>query len=193
MILEAIVTTENDDGSTNIAPMGPRIEQGFHEFILRPFATSQTCQNLLRIREGVMHVTDDVGLIAQFAVHGNSNELGDWYADLRPARTVRGMYLASACRTYEFRVLSIDDLQDRVTLHCEVVDQLQLREFWGFNRAKHAVIEAAIAATRIGILSDDEIRQEFSRAAIIVGKTGGEQEHSALQFLQSYWQEKRSC
>ena len=34
----------------------------------------------------------------------------------------------------------------------DVVDSGRLRDFFGFNRAKHAVIEAAILATRIDFL-----------------------------------------
>ena len=37
--------------------------------------------------------------------------------------------------------------------HLPVVDEGRLRDFFGFNRAKHAVVEAAILATRIAFLS----------------------------------------
>ena len=35
------------------------------------------------------------------------------------------------------------------------------REFFGFNRAKHAVLEAAILATRVELLPADEILSEL--------------------------------
>ena len=38
------------------------------------------------------------------------------------------------------------------TLHCQVVADGRLRDFLGFNRAKHAVVEAAILATRVAHL-----------------------------------------
>ena len=37
-------------------------------FLLRPFPTSQTCQNLMAHGEGVLHITDDVLLLARAAV-----------------------------------------------------------------------------------------------------------------------------
>ena len=67
-----------------------------------------------------------------------------------------------------------------------MVDRGTLRDFFGFNRAKHAVIEAAILATRIGILPAAEIRSELERLAAPVEKTAGEQERRAFAFLQDY-------
>ena len=61
-----------------------------------------------------------------------------------------------------------------------------MRPFWGFNRAKHAVLEAAILATRIGIVAEDEIRREMERLAIPVQKTAGQQERRAFVFLEDY-------
>ena len=61
-----------------------------------------------------------------------------------------------------------------------------MRPFFGFNRAKHAVLEAAILATRIGIVPAETIRREMARLAVIVQKTAGEQERRAFEFLRSH-------
>ena len=66
----------------------------------------------------------------------------------RPADVVAGRILLDACRYYEFRVVELDDREDRTTIVAETVAQGRLRDFFGFNRAKHAVVEAAILATR---------------------------------------------
>ena len=50
-----------------------------------------------------------------------------------------------------------------------------LREFFGFNRAKHAVVEAAILATRTEFLPMNEIEANYRQLAVIVQKTGGDQ------------------
>jgi hypothetical protein len=60
------------------------------------------------------------------------------------------------------------------------------RYFLGFNRAKHAVVEAAILATRIAILPLAEIEAELKKLAVIVAKTGGKQEHAAFELLQEH-------
>lgn len=181
MILEGIVTTLNADLSPNVSPMGPKVDVEFREIILRPYQTSTTYANLKRTGQGVLHVTDDVDLLAHAAVR----QL-DPLPRLIPARSVEGLILADACRWYAFRVRSLDDRESRTTIVAEVVDSGRIRDFFGFNRAKHAVVEAAILATRLEFLPREEILAEFARLEILVQKTGGEQEHRALRFLHDY-------
>ena len=181
MILEGIVTTINADGTPHVTPMGPRVDRELTQFTLRPFRTATTYQNLKRIGECVFHVTDDVELLARAAV----DRLESLPAML-PALAVRGFILADACRWFALRVRTLDDHDERTTIACDVVDRGTLREFFGFNRAKHAVVEAAILATRISLLPADEIRTEFQRLAVIVDKTAGDQERVAFQFLTDF-------
>ena len=183
MILEGIVTTVSATGGAHVAPMGPRVEPGMDRLLLRPFRTSQTYQNLKAHGEGVLHVTDDVLLLARAAV----GEL-DSLPALMSASQVRGFVLADACRYYEFRVASLDDRQERTEIEAEVVHAGRLRDFFGFNRAKHAVVEAAILATRLHLLPRDEIEAEYRKLAVLVDKTGGPQEHKAFAFLRDYLQ-----
>jgi hypothetical protein len=56
----------------------------------------------------------------------------------------------------------------------------------GFNRAKHAVLEAAILATRTHLLPADQIRDEYARLQIIVDKTAGPREREAMALLTAY-------
>ncbi len=187
MILEGIVTTVSPTGAVNIAPMGPHLpdlpdaSQEWQRFTLRPFRTAQTYRNLQTHPEGVLHVTDDVLLLARAA-------LGpvDPVPSLLPAHQVRGFILADACRFYEFRIVSCDARTERVTMEAEVVHRGRLRDFFGFNRGKHAVLEAAILATRTSFLPLEEIAQEFARLAVLVEKTGGRQEREALALLQQH-------
>jgi hypothetical protein len=181
MILEALVTTLNDDASLHIAPMGPRVEPDMREFVLRPFRTATTFHNLKCRRQGVLHVTDDVELLARAAV-GQV----DTPPVTLPAAAVEGRILADACRWYAFRVCNVDESHERATIAAEIVDRGTIRDFFGFNRAKHAVVEAAILATRTQLLPADEIRADFRRLAVLVDKTGGPAEHRAFEFLRSY-------
>lgn len=178
MILEGIITTISPDGAVHIAPMGPHVDAGMQHFLLRPFPTSQTYQNLVKHKEGVLHVTDDVLLLARTAL-GPVEPPPPVFA----ASEIKGFVLKDACRYYEFRVRSIDDRQERVRIEADVVHAGRLRDFFGFNRAKHAVVEGAILATRTAFLPLDEIEAEFKKLAIIVAKTGGQQEKEAFEFL----------
>lgn len=177
MILEALVTTLNEDGSANVAPMGPRVEPDFRRFVLRPFKTATTYENLMRHGEGVLHVTDDALMIARAAIGLDPR------AETRPAGLVRGRVLVGACRYHEFRVVEIDARDDRASLSCESVASGVLREGFGFNRAKHAVIEAAILATRVAIVPMEDIADELRRLASPVAKTGGPDELAAFALL----------
>lgn len=188
MILEGIVTTVNADGSVNVAPMGPRVDESMSQFVLRPYRSSATYRNLKRTRAGVFHVTDDVEMLARAAI-----DRWDVPPSLRPAEVVEGWLLETACRWYAFKVVSLADASDRTTIECRTVTQGRLRDFFGFNRAKHAVVEAAILATRIGLLPADEILGEYRRLAVIVEKTAGAQERRAFALLREHVEAQLGC
>ena len=185
LILEGLVTTINPDGSTNIAPMGPIVDRAVTRLTLRPFQTSQTYANLKRIGTGVFHVTDDVELLAQAAINRITSQ-----PLTTPAKSVTGVILTNACRWFAFRVHELDDREPRTRIECEVVEAGRNRDFFGFNRAKHAVLEAAILATRIGILPDQQIIDELQRLATIVEKTAGDEEQRAWKLLSDYVRER---
>ena len=60
------------------------------------------------------------------------------------------------------------------------------REFLGFNRARHAVLEAAIISTRTHLIPADQVRAEFERLQVIVDKTAGPREAEAMTLLTAY-------
>ncbi len=181
MILEGLITTINDGGGVNLSPMGPVVNEAMTHCVLRPFKTSRTYHNLVQRREAVFHVTDDVELIAQSAV-----AVPDPFPEMKPAEIISGWIIKDACRWYALQLRSLDDERERSEIVCEVVGQGRVRDFFGFNRAKHAVLEAAILATRTKILNGDEIVSEMMRLGRIVDKTAGEKELRAFQFLKRY-------
>jgi hypothetical protein len=181
VILEGIVTTLDEDAAVRVTPMGPTVEEDFQRLIFRPFKTSRTFRNLKRTGQGVFHVTDDVELIAHAAVDQLTT-----LPRLVAAQLVDGFILADACRWYAFRVESVQDESPRATISCRVVESATEREFFGFNRAKHAVVEAAILATRVQIMDVRELRDELRRLAPLVQKTGGPAERRAFAFLKDF-------
>lgn len=181
LVLEGLITTLDAGGAMHLAPMGPHIDRDMQSFLLRPFPSSQTYQNLCAHGEGVLHVTDDVLLLARAAIGAVESP-----PPHRPATRVRGFVLTDACRAFEFRVRSLDPSEQRVRITCEVVHAETLRDFFGFSRAKHAVVEAAILATRVHLLPAADIAAEFTRLAVLVDKTGGDQEHAAFTLLRDH-------
>ena len=181
MILEGIVTTRNADGSTNVAPMGPIVDAGMTHFTLRPFQTSTTYGNLKRTGCGVLHVTDDVLLLAQAAL-----ERFGALPVMMPAQQIDGAVLADACRWYEFQVASIDDSSERTVIEADVVHTGRIRDFFGFNRAKHAVLEAAILATRLHLLPLEDVRRQLSALRSPLEKTAGPNEREAFALIEQH-------
>ena len=186
MILEGVVTSLNPAKQLNIAPMGPIVDESLNWLHLRPFQTSMTFRNLKETQCGVFHVVDDVLLIAQAALNRLPPEV-----PTRPAIEIEGQVLESACRWYEFRVESLDDSQDRSEIRCRVVHRGHLRDFFGFQRAKHAVLEATILATRLHLIPREEIDARFADLRIIVNKTAGPREIKAMNLVEEFVQQER--
>lgn len=180
-ILEGLVTTLNEDGTVNLAPMGPIVDETFHVFVMRPFQMSTTYRNLCRSRECVFHVCDDVLLLAQAAV-GQPDIMPEMFA----AEAIQGRILSSACRWYELSVHEIDNREARAVVVSRRIHQGKLRDCFGFNRAKHAVLEAAILATRVDFLPAEHLTEEMQRLRPLVEKTGARAEREAFEFLQQY-------
>ncbi len=185
MIVEGVLTTLNPTGQVHIAAMGAEIADpppaALDRLVLRPYQTSQTFANLCRTGRAVFHITDDVELLAHSAV-GEVNR----QETMPPGCWPEPLVLPDACRWYALEVRGLEALGPRSRIEAEVVASGRNREFLGFNRARHAVIEAAILASRVHLLSGEEIRGELARLAPLVEKTGGAAERRAFAFLCQY-------
>ncbi len=188
LILESIVTTVGDNGQVNIAPMGPEIVGNDERtFILRPFEGSTTYTNLLSTRRAVVHVTDDVLLIARAAV-----STVDAVGLVEPLADKRFWRLRDCHRYFAVEVTELATHSPRAEMRCKVVESAVVRPYFGLNRAKHAVLEAAILATRTHLIAADEIRAELKRLRPLIDKTGGNDEHTAFEWLQKTIDERLS-
>lgn len=181
MILEGLISTRDEVGNPHLAAMGPRVDHEFSQFELRPFGSSSTARNLSRTGSAVFHVTDDVAMIA-CAVLGHQPPREDWF----PSQSVPGFVWSGACRAYELQVAFQDFSAARGIAKCTVQQVHRLRDFFGFNRAKHAVIEAAILVSRIDFLPRTEIEAKWEFLRPMVEKTGGDAERQAFQQLTEF-------
>jgi hypothetical protein len=179
VIIESILTTLAPDGAVNCAPMG--VEWGEETIVVKPFLETTTFRNLRDTGAGVVNLTDDVMLFAQAA-------LGSPVFPHQSAAVVRGVVLEAACSWRELTVVSIDDTPPRSRVVTRVVHRGIRREFLGFNRARHAVLEATILATRVHLIPGPELRQELARLQIIVDKTAGPREREAMALVVTHVQ-----
>jgi hypothetical protein len=177
VIIETIVTSLGPDGTTNFAPMG--VEWSDETLVLKPFLETTTFRNVTATRAAVVNLTDDVMLFARAA-------LSDPQFPAVPAPVVRGVVLEAACSWREVEVVRVDDTPPRSRIETRVVHRGHRREFIGFNRARHAVLEATILATRTHLIPPEQIREELARLQVIVDKTASPREQEAMAFVTEY-------
>jgi uncharacterized protein len=177
VIIESILTTMDEQGKVNFAPMG--VEWGEQQITIKPYQETTTFRNLMATRAAVLNLTDNVMLFAQGA-------LSDPQFPAFPASVVRGVVLEDACSWRELEVRETDTSAPRARIVTDVAHRGFRREFLGFNRARHAVLEATILATRTHFLPHDQIRAEIERLQVIVDKTAGPQEHAAMAFVTDF-------
>ena len=174
MIRETIVTTVDAGGRVHVAPLG--IIADGEGWVIAPFHPSTTLANLRAVPFAVASYTDDVRIFA-----GCLTGRQDWptvAADHVPVPR-----LAGALAHEELAVIRVDDDATRPRFHCRVVHRARHAPFEGLNRAKAAVLEAAILVSRLDLLPRDKIEQEMTYLATAVSKTAGPAEQEAWEWL----------
>jgi uncharacterized protein len=181
MIIEGLMTTEAADGSPHLAPLGPVVDESLEQWLLRPFQSSNTFANLRRTGLGTFHVVDDILPVVQSALslpvdlEFIRNEYGGWI-------------IASACHWYSLNIQQWDVSQSRAEAAAQVIASGNIRPFWGWNRAKHAVLEATILATRLHLNGPESIAEQLELLEVAVEKTAGPRETEAWNLVKDYIQ-----
>lgn len=182
MILEGVVTTCDADGRVNIAPMGGVVgEQGLAspQLTLRPWRGSRTYENLRDTGQGVFHVTDDVLLIARAAV----SHVDD--VPVCPIEHVSVPRLVECCRWRAFQVADAD-WSDHASVQTQVIAEGRVRDFFGLNRAKFAVLEATIEATRLHLTGPAPVLETIDCLRPLIDKTAGPAERRAFRLIEDH-------
>lgn len=174
LILETIVTTRAPDGRTHIAPMGLREQEGLA--LLAPFRPSTTLEFILASGCAVVNATDDVRVFA-----GCITGRRDW--PLAPAEKVPGVRLAAALAHTELALERVEEDGQRPRLLLRRAHEAIHAPYRGFNRARAAVIEAAVLASRLHMLPPEKIDAELAYLAIAIEKTAGPAEQEAWGWI----------
>jgi hypothetical protein len=174
MIRETIVATADKAGKVHIAPIG--IIADADHWIIAPFRPSTTLDNLRAVPFAVANYTDDVRVFA-----GCLTGRHDW--PTMAAQTVPVPRLAAALAHAELAVDAVMEDEQRPRFRCRVVHRAVHAPFEGFNRAKAAVVEAAILVSRLGMLPREKVEQEIAYLQIAVSKTAGPAEQEAWSWL----------
>ncbi|HIF54113.1 MAG TPA: DUF447 family protein [Methylococcaceae bacterium] len=174
MIQEVIVTTQNAEGKTHIAPMGIHVQED--EIIILPFRPSTTLTNILALKSAVINYCDDVRIFA-----GCLTGKRDW--PLSPAHKIEGHYLSAALAHKELELIKIADDKTRPKLFFKAIHSVNHAPFQGFNRAQYSVLEAAILVSRLHMLPPEKIATEIEYLRIGLDKTAGTKEREAWDWL----------
>jgi len=174
MIKETIITTLNKDGSIHIAPMGVRHEDDY--YVIAPFKPSTTLKNLQRSGQAVINMTDDVRIFA-----GCLTGHYDW--PTVDVSAINGKRLAAALSHIEIEVAHQEGDGLRPVFYCSEKHRETHAPFMGLNRAKAAVLEAAVLVSRLHMLPDEKIDNEIEYLQIAIDKTASEHELEAWGWL----------
>ena len=174
MIRETIVTTMSVSGAVHIAPFGI-IAEG-DGWIIAPFRPSATIDNLQAVPFAVANYTDDVRVFA-----GCLTGRKDW--PTTGSVHVPVPRLAGALAHAELAVADVVEDAERPRFRCRVVHRASHAPFEGLNRAKAAVVEAAILVSRLDRLPRERIEVEMAFLATAVDKTAGPEEQEAWGWL----------
>ncbi len=174
MIYEIIISSVNSHGDAHVAPFGVQIQAGLA--VISPYKPSVTLENILATNHAVLNITDDVRVFA-----GALTRRQAW--SLVYAEKIIGYRLVDTLLHQELRLVKVVDDVLRPQLHMEVLHEVQHQPFKGFNRAQAAVIELAVLASRLHLLTKDKVLSEISYLQIAIDKTAGERELQAWRWL----------
>lgn len=177
MIIETIFSTLDENGNPNFAPMG--IVWGDESVIVRPFRTSQTYRNLLSGGHGVANLSDNVLAFVRCALY-------DEILPSFPAVAVPGVVFQDACSWLELAAVSSGGSEERAEFRCRVLHRGRQKDFLGFCRAKNAIIEAAIVASRLAFHNRNRAVDILNQHMKDVEKTGSEIDKQAFRMVCEY-------
>ena len=174
MIRECVVTTIDATGHVHTAPLG--LIQEADGWIIAPFRPSSTLHNLKVVPFATANYVDDVRIIAE-CLTGRR----DWPIADVPGHPVPR--LAAALAHGELKVSRVEDDETRPRFHCTVSKVETHAPFRGLNRAKAAVLEAAILVSRLSMLPREKVDNEIAYLGIAIEKTAGPEEREAWDWL----------
>nr|WP_304363685.1 DUF447 domain-containing protein [Jiella sp. LLJ827] len=168
------MTTVSPDGEVHIAPLG--IIQEGDGWVVAPFRPSTTLANIEASGLAVVNYTDEAKIFA-----GCLTGRKDWPLTPIEDSPIPRLEAALSHDVLKVQSVSADDLRPR--FFCKVIASGQHRPFTGMNRAKAAVLEAAILVSRLKMLPAEKIENEIAYLKIAIDKTAGPDEEQAFYWL----------
>ena len=175
MIHEVIIITISQDNLVHMAPMGIKMDD--KHLYISPFKPSKTLDNLLSMNKATINFTDDTRVFAGIV----TGEKKDW--PLIKNNSFGIPILKNTNTHYDVAVIDINDDKTRPKIKCDIIEKKIHKPFLGFNRAQFSVIEAAVLASRLGMISTEKIIMEINYLKIGIDKTSGPNELEAWKWI----------
>jgi hypothetical protein len=161
VIYETILSTYNQNGSPNAAPMGVTM-QSEQQVALNIFNSSSTLKNLQANKSAVINLTSNIDAIYKSAfkeANINAELPQEWFES---AETVNAPKLKFADATIEIAIDRLTPIDSQKTKATCSVKQIKAAKTYPqtYCRAMPAVVEAIIHATRVKALINDDQEQE---------------------------------
>jgi len=147
--------------------------------IIRPFSGSHTWENLASGDFAAANITDSV-LSFVLSVVDPTRLI------TVPALRAPCSVLEDSCGRLELKMVERNLSGQRGLCVFEVLHREAGRPFSGFNRARCALVEALVAATRISVNGPAPFIERYETAADLVERTGGPEENEALRLLHQW-------
>jgi len=168
-IVETIVSTYNEDGSPNAAPMGATFKGGQH-LIVDFYNSSTTLANIKARLCAVVNLTGNIEIYYRSAFkEANPNGLlpKDWFVK---AESVNAPKLGLVEATVEVSVTGLAYVNSEKTRAIFAVERLQARKVYPqvYCRAFGLTLEAIVHATRVKVLAGDP--KERTNVVELMGK-----------------------
>ncbi len=186
LLYETIVTTRNQDGTPNAAPIGV-ICKNENEVVLYLFEGSKTFQNVRLDKNFYVNISKDPLLFVHSTIGNLKNEEFQAKDDGFSLKGADSFFKAEVShekiieRKDHMGTSNMDVVKANVT---EVVQINQHPE--PLNRAIYAIIEALVYFSRIDIVSEDEKQKNLDKInelSSVVNKVGGEDHKKAMKLI----------
>lgn len=177
MILETLICSLDSNEEINVAPFGIKKKKDL--IVISPYLPSRTHENLLNNEYASINYADDIGLFVNCFLNKNKFKF-------KKCNLIKGFFLSEALSHQEVKVIDYKKNNLRPSFYCKIVYFKNHAPFLGLNRARHALLEACILASRIKILKKEKILNELNYLSIAVEKTSGKKEISLWNDMKNF-------
>ena len=179
---ETIISTKNEDGSKNAAPIGV-ICAGNNKIINRIFKGSHTLENIIREREFIVNITHDPEL---FATSTLGNLPQDYFNEDYSIKDMKA-YFKCKVKSLTEAVKQSDPVKKKgeaIVIKSEVCELIIREDTQALNRGFGYVIESLANLTRFDIVDDSQKEyylKRFREANRVVLKVGTKEDIKAMR------------